>query len=81
MADSGNLYQFIEPAANTRPENGSPEEVKSEMVMASYFAKINAIFLIKRLAEVNAYLFTTVLSRPQGCAQMFAFNHRSWRAC
>jgi hypothetical protein len=39
----------------------SPEEMKTEMVMASHFAKINAVFLTKKPAEVNAYLFTTVL--------------------
>ncbi|KAG2041790.1 hypothetical protein BDR03DRAFT_855063, partial [Suillus americanus] len=37
----------------------SPEEVKTEMVMASHFAKINIVFF-KKSAEVNVYLFTAV---------------------
>lgn len=31
----------------------SPEDMKTQMVMASHFAKINAIFLSKKPAEVN----------------------------
>jgi hypothetical protein len=44
-----------------------------EMVMASRFPKINAIFLTKKPAEVNGYLFTAILSRTQSCARMLAF--------
>ena len=35
----------------------SPEDMKMEMVMASHFAKINAVFLTKKPAEVGPYLF------------------------
>lgn len=31
----------------------SPEDMKTEMIMASHFAKINAVFLNKKPAEVN----------------------------
>ena len=36
-----------------------PEEMKTQMVMASQFAKINAAFLSKKPAEVNAFLFVS----------------------
>lgn len=32
----------------------SPEDMKMEMVMASHFAKINAVFLTKKPAEVRS---------------------------
>ena len=32
----------------------SPEDMKTQMVMASQFAKINSVFLSKKPAEVNA---------------------------
>lgn len=31
----------------------SPEDMKAEMVVASHFAKINAVFLTKKPAEVR----------------------------
>ncbi|KAG1794856.1 SIT4 phosphatase-associated protein-domain-containing protein [Suillus plorans] len=34
----------------------SPEEMKTEMVMASHFAKINAVFLTKKPAEMLAFI-------------------------
>ena len=37
----------------------SPEDMRMQMVMASHFAKINAIFLNKKPVEVSS----TVLSR------------------
>ena len=36
-----------------------PEDMKTQMVMASQFAKINAAFLSKKPAEVNAFLFVS----------------------
>lgn len=35
----------------------SPDEMKTHMVMASHFAKINAVFLTKKPAEVCAIFF------------------------
>ncbi len=32
----------------------SPEEMRTQMVMASHFAKINAVFMNKKPAEVSA---------------------------
>lgn len=45
--------------------------------MASRFAKINVIFLAKKPAEVNAYLFIAILSRTQSCARMLAQSRLS----
>lgn len=47
------------------------------MVLASRFAKINDIFLAKKPAEVNAYLFVAILSRTQSCARMIAQSRLS----
>lgn len=49
------------------------------MVLASRFAKINDIFLAKKTAEVNAYLFVAILSRTQSCARMIAQSRLSAR--
>jgi serine/threonine-protein phosphatase 6 regulatory subunit 3 len=38
----------------------SAEDMKTEMVMASHFAKINAVFLSKKPAEVNRPSYTNV---------------------
>jgi hypothetical protein len=39
----------------------SPEDMKTEMIMASHFAKINAVFLNKKPAEVNTPPIRSVL--------------------
>lgn len=65
------IWSIVETCVNSSAEllipfwetvlDKSPEEMKTEMVMASHFAKINAVFLTKKPAEVNDYLFTDVL--------------------
>ena len=40
-----------------------PEDMKTQMVMASQFAKINAAFLSKKPAEVNTFLFVSRLRK------------------
>ena len=39
-----------------------PEDMKTQMVMASHFAKINAVFLSKKPAEVNAHNISFVVA-------------------
>lgn len=65
------IWSIVETCVNSADElltpfwetvlDKSPEEMKTEMVMASHFAKINAVFLTKKPAEVNDYLLTIVL--------------------
>jgi hypothetical protein len=39
----------------------SPDDMKTQMVMASHFGKINAVFLGKKPAEVNGPFYTNML--------------------
>ena len=38
----------------------SAEDMKTRTVMASHFAKINAVFLSKKPAEVNRFSYTSM---------------------
>lgn len=44
----------------------SPEDMKTQMVMASHFAKINAVFLSKKPAEVTAPLVPALSYKYRG---------------
>lgn len=60
----------------------SPDDMKTQMVIASHFAKINAVFLSKKPAEVNSppvprILVNTEL-RALRCSPSFNRNPRWW---
>ena len=44
----------------------SPEEMKSQVMMAAHFAKVNVAFLSKKPAEVNTSHVPLFLSAPYG---------------
>lgn len=46
--------QLLMPFWEAVLDNTSPEDMKTQMVMASHFAKINAVFLSKKPTEVSA---------------------------
>ncbi|KAF9242109.1 SIT4 phosphatase-associated protein-domain-containing protein [Melanogaster broomeanus] len=60
------IWSIVETCVNNSEEllapfwetvlDRSPEDMKTEMVMASYFAKINAVFLTKKPAEMLAFI-------------------------
>ncbi|OAX34190.1 SAPS-domain-containing protein [Rhizopogon vinicolor AM-OR11-026] len=60
------IWSIVETCVNSSVElltpfwetvlDKSPEEMKTEMVMASHFAKINAVFLTKKPAEMLAFI-------------------------
>lgn len=58
----------------------SPEDMKTGMVMASHFAKINAVFLTKKPAEVGVtYLFRLfVITFRCRCLRSSNPNRPSW---
>lgn len=57
------IWSVVETCVNSQDEllipfweavlERSPEDMKTQMVMASHFAKINAVFLSKKPAEVR----------------------------
>lgn len=67
----GEIWTIVETCLNNQDHllapfwetvlDRSPEDMKTQMVMASQFAKINAAFLSKKPAEVNAFLFVSRL--------------------
>ncbi|CAK5277201.1 unnamed protein product [Mycena citricolor] len=60
------IWSIVETCVNSQTEllvpfwdailDRSPEDMKTQMVMASHFAKINAVFLGKRPAEMLAFI-------------------------
>ncbi|KIJ68898.1 hypothetical protein HYDPIDRAFT_105412 [Hydnomerulius pinastri MD-312] len=60
------IWSIVETCVNSAEEllapfwetvlDRSPEDMKTEMVMASHFAKINAVFLTKKPAEMLAFI-------------------------
>ena len=64
----------------------SPEDMKVEMVVASHFAKINAVFLTKKPAEVGLCIrlcmlcYLSLRSRCR-CLHLSNLSHPSWSGC
>ena len=56
----------------------SPDDMKTQMTMASHFAKINSVFMLKKPAEVCAILFCSFVSSAFArCSPSFNHNPTS----